>query len=76
MYQLGESGWPLTDFIPSRLKFTETFVFDFSLTSEESISEYKFRGHFNLWRRIQLVPKSIIGQMDMKLQHKEQEIRN
>ena len=38
--------------------------------------EDKFRGHFNLWRRIQCVLKSVIWQMDIKLKHKEQSIKN
>ena len=33
-------------------------------------SEDKFRRHFNLQRRIQCVPKSIIGQTDIKLKHR------
>ena len=71
-------GLAMNRFLPSRPKFTKTFVFDFFLKTEETIccSEDKFRGHFNLRRRIQHVPKSIIWQMDMKVKHKAQEIRN
>ena len=45
----------------------KTFVFDFFLAQKINLEDA---------RRIQRVPKSIIGQTDIKLKHKEQSISN
>ena len=71
-------SWPMSQdnrvvhFIPSRPTILEQIIFVYDFFR----SEDKIKGNFNLHWRIQLVPKSIIGQTDMKLKHKEQSIRN
>ena len=73
-YQLGESFGheQMLHQADQNIRTKKLSYLIFSSSSEGTFcsSEDKFRAHLDLRRRIQRIPKSIIGQTDMKLKHK------